>query len=151
MLFYTALWLLFALLSLPKNNKCACVWCRWGTLLCWCTHVYNYWTGLWSWRCYFPFVVQAQPSSLLHSVYWGNLWVICRIICKIQALMWWSFTFSPSISRVHLILKGFLHVWQICIMLCADHGPCVSGAHNSIVTARAGKDLVSSLVSGECV
>jgi hypothetical protein len=38
---------------------------------------------------------------------------------------------------------------QICIMLCADHGPCVSGAHNSIVTARAGKDLVSSLVSGE--
>jgi hypothetical protein len=34
-------------------------------------------------------------------------------------------------------------------MLCADHGPCVSGAHKSIVTARAGKDLVSSLVSGE--
>lgn len=34
-------------------------------------------------------------------------------------------------------------------MLCADHGPCVSGAHNTIVTARAGKDLVSSLVSGE--
>lgn len=33
-------------------------------------------------------------------------------------------------------------------MLCADHGPCVSGAHNSIVTARAGKDLVSCLVSG---
>lgn len=38
--------------------------------------------------------------------------------------------------------------WQICIMLCADHGPCVSGAHNTIVTARAGKDLVSCLVSG---
>ncbi|KAF6258546.1 citrate synthase-like protein [Scenedesmus sp. NREL 46B-D3] len=35
-----------------------------------------------------------------------------------------------------------------CIMLCADHGPCVSGAHNSIVTSRAGKDLVSCLVSG---
>jgi len=33
-------------------------------------------------------------------------------------------------------------------MMCADHGPCVSGAHNSIVTARAGKDVVSSLVSG---
>lgn len=33
-------------------------------------------------------------------------------------------------------------------MLCADHGPCVSGAHNAIVTSRAGKDLVSSLVSG---
>jgi ATP citrate (pro-S)-lyase len=36
----------------------------------------------------------------------------------------------------------------MCVMLCADHGPCVSGAHNTIVTARAGKDLVSSLVSG---
>jgi citrate synthase len=35
-----------------------------------------------------------------------------------------------------------------CIMLCADHGPCVSGAHNAIVTSRAGKDLVSCLVSG---
>eukprot|EP00435_Cladocopium_sp_Y103_P007395 s713_g2.t1 len=28
------------------------------------------------------------------------------------------------------------------------HGPAVSGAHNTIVTARAGKDLVSSLCSG---
>nr|GEW72532.1 ATP-citrate synthase beta chain protein 2 [Tanacetum cinerariifolium] len=37
---------------------------------------------------------------------------------------------------------------KICIMLCADHGPCASGAHNTIVTARAGKDLISCLVSG---
>ncbi|KAK9803247.1 hypothetical protein WJX73_009672 [Symbiochloris irregularis] len=37
---------------------------------------------------------------------------------------------------------------EMCIMLCADHGPCVSGAHNTIVTSRAGKDLVSCLVSG---
>ena len=36
-------------------------------------------------------------------------------------------------------------------MLCADHGPCVSGAHNTIVTARAGKDLVSSLVAGNMI
>eukprot|EP00983_Pelagomonas_calceolata_P053486 1143307-Pelagomonas_calceolata.AAC.6 len=35
-----------------------------------------------------------------------------------------------------------------CVMMCADHGPCVSGAHNTIVTSRAGKDIVSSLVSG---
>lgn len=33
-------------------------------------------------------------------------------------------------------------------MLCADHGPSVSGAQDTIVTAWAGKDLVSSLVSG---
>jgi len=37
---------------------------------------------------------------------------------------------------------------ELCLMIAADHGPCVSGAHNAIVTARAGKDLVSSLASG---
>ena len=30
----------------------------------------------------------------------------------------------------------------------ADHGPCVSGAHNCKVTARAGKSVVESLVTG---
>ena len=37
---------------------------------------------------------------------------------------------------------------EMVVLLTADHGPAVSGAHNAIVTARAGKDLVSSLVSG---
>lgn len=37
---------------------------------------------------------------------------------------------------------------EMCLMITADHGPAVSGAHNTIVTARAGKDLISSLVSG---
>jgi ATP citrate (pro-S)-lyase len=37
---------------------------------------------------------------------------------------------------------------EMILMLVADHGPAVSGAHNTIITARAGKDLVSSLVSG---
>ena len=36
----------------------------------------------------------------------------------------------------------------MCLMVTADHGPAVSGAHNTIVTARAGKDLVSCLTSG---
>ncbi|VDN11544.1 unnamed protein product [Dibothriocephalus latus] len=35
-----------------------------------------------------------------------------------------------------------------CIIIVADHGPAVSGAHNTIVAARANKDLVSSLTSG---
>lgn len=38
--------------------------------------------------------------------------------------------------------------FEMCMMVTADHGPAVSGAHNTIVCARAGKDLVSSLVSG---
>ncbi|KAF1787032.1 ATP-citrate synthase, citrate-binding domain [Phytophthora cactorum] len=37
---------------------------------------------------------------------------------------------------------------EMVLMVTADHGPAVSGAHNTIVTARAGKDLISSLISG---
>ncbi|KAL7750271.1 ATP citrate lyase subunit 1 [Sorochytrium milnesiophthora] len=37
---------------------------------------------------------------------------------------------------------------EMVLMLTADHGPAVSGAHNTIVTARAGKDLVSSICAG---
>jgi len=37
---------------------------------------------------------------------------------------------------------------EMILMVTADHGPAVSGAHNTIVAARAGKDLVSSLTSG---
>lgn len=37
---------------------------------------------------------------------------------------------------------------EMVIMMTADHGPAVSGAHNAIVAARAGKDLISSVVSG---
>jgi len=37
---------------------------------------------------------------------------------------------------------------EMVVLVTADHGPAVSGAHNAIVAARAGKDLISSLVSG---
>ena len=37
---------------------------------------------------------------------------------------------------------------ELAIMITADHGPAVSGAHNAIVAARAGKDLVSAVASG---
>jgi ATP-citrate lyase alpha-subunit len=37
---------------------------------------------------------------------------------------------------------------EMVVLITADHGPAVSGAHNAIVAARAGKDLVSSLASG---
>ncbi|MFU8888383.1 MAG: citrate/2-methylcitrate synthase [Trueperaceae bacterium] len=37
---------------------------------------------------------------------------------------------------------------EMALMVTADHGPAVSGAHNTIVATRAGKDLVSSVVSG---
>ena len=37
---------------------------------------------------------------------------------------------------------------EMTLMVTADHGPAVSGAHNAIVAARAGKDLISSVASG---
>ncbi|MFH1874427.1 MAG: citrate/2-methylcitrate synthase [Pseudomonadota bacterium] len=37
---------------------------------------------------------------------------------------------------------------ETVLVLTADHGPAVSGAHNAIVCARAAKDIISSLVSG---
>ncbi|TFG03339.1 MAG: ATP citrate synthase [Promethearchaeota archaeon] len=37
---------------------------------------------------------------------------------------------------------------EMVIKITADHGPAVSGAHNAIITTRAGKDLMSALASG---
>ena len=37
---------------------------------------------------------------------------------------------------------------EMVVQIIADHGAAVSGAHNTIITARAGKDLISSLVTG---
>jgi ATP citrate (pro-S)-lyase len=37
---------------------------------------------------------------------------------------------------------------EMVLQLTADHGPAVSGAMNTIITARAGKDLISSLAAG---
>jgi len=37
---------------------------------------------------------------------------------------------------------------EMVIQIIADHGAAVSGAHNTIISARAGKDLISSLVTG---
>ncbi|MDG6224819.1 MAG: citrate/2-methylcitrate synthase [Candidatus Thermoplasmatota archaeon] len=37
---------------------------------------------------------------------------------------------------------------ELALMIVADHGPAVSGAHNAIIASRAGKDLISCLCSG---
>jgi len=56
----------------------------------------------------------------------------------VLSLLWFK-------KRLPLYATKFI---EMVLMVTADHGPAVSGAHNTIVTARAGKDLVSSLVSG---
>lgn len=66
-----------------------------------------------------------------------------------------EFTQHPDIAEIigQLWLKRELPQYaknfiNTVIVLIADHGPAVSGAHNAIVTARAGNDLKSSLIAG---
>lgn len=61
---------------------------------------------------------------------------------------------SGSISRVIANLwfkrdlsSEMLTIFDTIVILLADHGPAVSGATNTIITARAGKDILSSLVA----
>ena len=60
-------------------------------------------------------------------------------------------TFGNSIG--HLWFKKqlsdkFIKYIELCLFITADHGPCVSGAQNTIISTRAGKDMVSSVCSG---
>ena len=56
----------------------------------------------------------------------------------VVSLLWFRRQLPPYVTK-------FI---EMILMVTADHGPAVSGAHNTIVCARAGKDLVSSLASG---
>lgn len=56
----------------------------------------------------------------------------------VMSLLWFRRRLPPFASK-------FL---EMVLMLTADHGPAVSGAMNTIITTRAGKDLISALVSG---
>ena len=66
-----------------------------------------------------------------------------------------DFVAQGSIANVigHLRLKQQLPDYALrflntVIILLADHGPAVSGATNTIITARAGKDVVDSVCAG---
>lgn len=54
---------------------------------------------------------------------------------------------APLLCRRRLPLYATKFI-EMVLMLTADHGPAVSGAMNTIVATRAGKDLISSLASG---
>ena len=66
--------------------------------------------------------VVARKFSIGYTV--ANLWLNCRVDD-------WAAEFIEK-----------------SLVIMADHGPAVSGAQNTIITARAGKGLVESLVAG---
>lgn len=57
---------------------------------------------------------------------------------EIISLLWFRKKLPKEISKF----------FELVIIICADHGPAVSGAHNAIVASRAGKDIISALCSG---
>jgi len=58
-----------------------------------------------------------------------------------------SMTLSMLLGK-QVTSKKAIEFTDYVLKLLVDHGPYVSGAVNTIVSARAGKDLVSSLASG---
>lgn len=48
-------------------------------------------------------------------------------------------------GKLNKVGEDFL---ELAVKLMADHGPAVATAHNAIVTARAGKDVIDSLIAG---
>lgn len=76
-------------------------------------------------------------------------------------LMYNNNPISSIVREKHSIGKTLGHLWlktdipdwmagylELILTITADHGAMVSGAHNTIIASRAGKDLVSSLCSG---
>ena len=82
-------------------------------------------------------------SDLGEEITYGGI-LVTEIITEnyslgeVLGLLWFKKKLPPYFTK-------FL---EKCILLTADHGPAVSGAHNAIVAARAGKDVISSLCSG---
>jgi ATP-citrate lyase alpha-subunit len=77
-----------------------------------------------------------------------------EILYNSLSLKYYKSTPNPIISVItNLWFKRDFDNWandflELVLIVLADHGPAVSGAHNARVTARAGKDIVDSLVSG---
>ncbi len=59
-------------------------------------------------------------------------------IGDVISLLWFK-------KRLPVYVTEFL---ELALKITADHGPCVSAAHNAIVTTMAGKDLTAAVASG---
>lgn len=87
---------------------------------------------------------QFQQTVKIVNVFFSSGMPISDVLQKnvgiggVISLLWFQRCLPPYVCKF----------FEMCLMVTADHGPAVSGAHNTIVCARAGKDLVSSLVSG---
>lgn len=105
------------------------------------------------------------PQDLASAIKAGEVRKTTNVVCTISNDMGEEPTYVgipiSEIMKDHTIgdvisllwFKTLFPKWatkfiELVLVTAADHGPCVSGAHNAIVAARAGKDLISSLCSG---
>ena len=113
-------------------------------------------------------VVPLQPADCLAALKAGQVRKSTHFTCTISDDRGEEATYAGyPISTVAMPENGFsigdviTLLWfkrhyprwardfiETIIKTVADHGPAVSGAHNARVTARAGKDLISALVTG---
>ena len=80
---------------------------------------------------------------------------VSLVCCGSNAVCFFSFDWFGilDVTKIFILPLLGLPPWatkfiEMVLMLTADHGPAVSGAMNTIVASRAGKDLISSLASG---
>ncbi|XP_063900423.1 ATP-citrate synthase-like isoform X2 [Zophobas morio] len=89
-----------------------------------------------------------KPTSFLSSISdeRGEELIYCNM--TISQVMEQNLGIGGTLSLLWMKkrLPDYAHKFiEMCLIITADHGPAVSGAHNTIVTARAGKDLISSI------
>lgn len=89
---------------------------RWGTVLCWCTHVFHYWKGSWCWWCYLSFVVQTKPTPLLYSIYWGRLFSHVELSSNIFLPLFFQIVGHLCVSNWS-VLYNQASLDKICILI----------------------------------
>ncbi len=92
--------------------------------------------------------VHTQFSSTISQEINGQVQILGKPLLKLaQTQSFARITFGLLLGRP-IKSKITETIVDLILKLLVDHGPYQSGAINTIITARAGKDLVSSLTAG---
>jgi citrate synthase len=86
-------------------------------------------------------------SSVSHDEH-GDVKILHEDLLNFAAKHSIAYNVASLFLGKHIKSKELEEFVELVLKLAVDHGPYVSGAVNTIITARAGKDLVSSLAAG---
>lgn len=91
---------------------------------------------------------KALITSTISKDYNGNPQILGEDLLSFAKTNSFAFTVASLFMGKKIKSKEMEEFTDFILRILVDHGPYVSGAMNTIVTARAGRDLVSSLASG---